>query len=100
MKLIYYFLQWHWKKYKFREHHLMVLAAWTILSGSLIIVTNHESIGKYIVLLGCVMIIVFFLKWAIWDPIYNSFQEYKAEQRNLLDKINYGEKDYERFRKR
>lgn len=61
---------------------------------------KFTALGGSMILSSLIISIVFFLKWVLWDPIYNSFQEYKEEQRNLLDKINYGEKDYERFRKR
>ncbi len=98
MKSIYYFLEWHWKKYTFEHIHLipisLILIGISLLLGTL----GYHTIGGLIFLGTVILVIVGVIDVIIVRPIRKSYQEYKNEQRQLLDKINYGQKDYERFR--
>ena len=100
MKTIYYFLEWHWKKYRFDMVDLIPITGVSVIIAFILGVLGYNAIAGFIIfscLLGIVWAII---KFAIIDPIRKSFREYKDEQRDLLNKINYGQEDYERFRRR
>ena len=100
MKSIYYFLEWHWKKYKFDSIHLIPISLTLIVISFVLGFLGYKVIGGLIILGTAILIIVGVIELMIVRPIRMSYREFKDEQRNLLDKINYGERDYERFRRR
>lgn len=100
MKTIYYFLEWHWKKYKFDYVDLIPIIGLSVITAFTLGVLGYNAIAGFIIF-SCLLAIVWVvIKCMIVDPIRNSFREYKEEQRSLLNKINYGQEDYERFRRR
>jgi len=100
MKSIYYFLEWHWKKYKYDSIHLIPISLTMIVISFVLGFLGYKVIGGLIILGTVILIVVGVIESVIVSPIRKSYREYKQEQRDLLDKINYGEKDYERFRRR
>lgn len=100
MKTIYYFLEWHWKKYQFDYADLIPIVGVSVTVSFVLGIFGYKAIAGFIIF-SCLLAIVWaVIKCMIINPIRKSFREYKEEQRNLLNKINYGEKDYERFRSR
>lgn len=100
MKTIYYFLEWHWKKYQFEYVDLFPIIGISVVIAFTLGMVGYHVIAGLIFLSSLIVLVLALIKCLIIDPIRKSFREYKDEQRALLNKINYGEKDYERFRRR
>jgi hypothetical protein len=98
MKTIYYFLEWHWKKYTFDYIDLIPIFGLSILLAFFLGAIGYKVLAGFIVFVVLVAFVLALIKGLIIDPIRKSFREYKEEQRALLNKINYGDKDYDRYR--
>ena len=100
MKTIYYFLEWHWKKYQFEYIDLIPIIGISVVTAFTLGVLGYKAIAGFIIF-SCLLAIVWaIIKCGIYDPIRKSFREYRDEQRELLNKINYGYEEHERFRRR
>ena len=100
MKSIYYFLEWHWKKYQYNHTDLVPIALGLTTISLIIASLGFKAIGVFILLFAILLIVFSLIMLALVEPIQRSYRAYKKEQRELLDKINFGQQDYERFRKR
>jgi uncharacterized membrane protein len=100
MKTIYYFLEWHWKRYKFNYIDLIPIFGLSILLAFILGAIGYKVLAGFIVFVVLVAFVLALIKGLIIDPIIRSFREYKEEQRELLNKINYGDRDHDRFTKR
>ena len=82
------FIRWWFSK--------LELWQWILLSSLLLNVGSLFAIGTEISsnmnLVGMVLLLIVFFKWAVWDSLKTSWTRYKEQRNNLLTTIKDSDK--------
>lgn len=79
MKEVFYFLQWQWRKFEFWQKSFIF--AMFLLGCS---VTAPDAWRMYFWGAGMAVVLVFMLKWIIWDGVKSSWRNYQEEKDKVI----------------
>ena len=87
MKKIWNFVQWQWRQFETWQKFWM-LAMFFIGAGT----GASDPYKVYLLAAGLGIILVFMLKWAVWDGTRNAWARYNEEQQKIVDIMRDGPK--------
>ena len=87
MKSVWYFLKWHWSKWTWGQR-VYILGAGFFGSGLAEWFTTGTA--PWQITVAFTIWGVIFAKWFLWDSTIASWNQYKKEQKDLLDTIRDG----------
>ena len=81
MKDAYNFIQWQWAKWKpWQKVYATSMAS--LIVGFLL----PGIIGALLLVVGATSLLSWLFKWAVWDSVVTSYEEFKKEKENGQDK--------------
>jgi hypothetical protein len=81
LKDVYNFVVWQWSKWK-PWQKVYVIAMTSVIIGFLL----PGIIGALLLVLGLTSLLSWLFKWAVWDSITTSYNEFKKEKEDGQDK--------------
>jgi len=82
MKNIINFICWQWRKWDLWQKCFIV--GFGLMGSGLVVPAPYCT---YILMIPTVILIVFTLKWWVWDSTVKSYKQYQAEKSNLFETI-------------
>lgn len=75
MKDILHFISWQWNKWKLWQK-VYAISMISVILGFVI----PGIVGAFLVVVGLTSLLSWMFKWAVWDSISNSYEEFKKEK--------------------